>query len=438
MEANQNLPLSPKQLKFIRESTRQYNLAHGSVRSGKTIGTLFRFLQEVITSPYPDGVMIGHTSKTVYDNAIKFIWENPALEFFKDICTWSRGTRVLYVGPKKIQACGAKDEGAIRTIQGQTFSVCYCDEMTLYPTSIIQMIRTRMSQEKSILFASMNPTSPYHILKEWIDKSRNGTDLKTYELHFRMQDNPFLSQEFIDDIKNSLTGVFYKRHYEGDWCLAEGAIFDFFDPQYHVIDAPEYCADYWILGVDYGTDNAFAAVLIGVYTGIANQTHKKLWVEKEFFWDHRKQGRQMVNSEFADAVERLVEGYYIKCCYMDPSAASFKLELQRRGIHVALKTNNEVLDGISATTTAVKDGTLKVCASCKNLIREMTAYCWKENKNNLGKDEPIKKDDHAIDALRYAIATHKVSTFNEEAYYREQDLRNKQRGNTVSYFTQGF
>ncbi len=37
--------LSPKQLEFIVNSTAKWNLAHGSVRTGKTVGATFRFLQ---------------------------------------------------------------------------------------------------------------------------------------------------------------------------------------------------------------------------------------------------------------------------------------------------------------------------------------------------------------------------------------------------------
>jgi PBSX family phage terminase large subunit len=409
---------SEKQTQFIKESTKRFNLAHGSVRSGKTVCTLFRFLQEATLCPDSQIIMVGHTASTLYSNVIRLIFESPQLEIFRHFCTWYRGNQELKFGDKTIKIYGAKDEGASRSLYGLSVSLAYCDEMVLYPNSIIQLLRTRMSNPHSKLFASMNPAQPSHILKEWIDNGRSGKDPNVYDLHFKVEDNPFLPKVFIEDIKSSLSGVFYKRLYAGEWCLAEGSIFDFFDPNLHVVKRPPCAADYWILGIDYGTDNAFAAVLIGVSTGINTQTGKKVWVEKEFFWDHKKRGRQLAPSEYADAIEKMIDGYYVKCVYMDPSAVYFKQELSRRKIHVS-QTNNDVLHGIGALCDAFKNGWLTIVDECTNLIREIEGYVWDDKKCKLGEDEPMKVDDHAVDALRYAILSHKVVTYNPDSLYRD-------------------
>ena len=59
----------------------------------------------------------------------------------------------------------------------------------------------------------------------------------------------------------------------------------------------------------------------------------------------------------------------------------------------------------------MKRGVLFVCAECKNLIKEIESYVWDNKASERGYDEPVKRDDHAIDALRYVIATHKVATY---------------------------
>ena len=73
------LPLAPKQLEFIINSTARWNLAHGSVRSGKTVGTLFRFMQAVENCPDSQIFMAGHTSDTIYQNAIRLLLESEQL-----------------------------------------------------------------------------------------------------------------------------------------------------------------------------------------------------------------------------------------------------------------------------------------------------------------------------------------------------------------------
>ena len=416
-------PLSPKQLEFVIKSTRHWNLAHGSVRSGKTEGTLFRFMHAVDRCPDSQIFMSGHTSETVYHNVIRLILEGDRFAIFRPFCTWYAGKRQLKFKDKTIQTLGAKDEGSIGQFQGKTMSLFYGDEMTLYPESIIDMIDTRLSNPHSMGFASMNPSHPNHKLKKWIDLAESG-DSNYYSLHFTLDDNPYLDESYKQRIRNSLSGLFYKRNYLGLWCLAEGAIFDFFDKKIHVVKRPPQAAEYWIASIDYGSVNPFACLLIGVSTGRYTQQGKQMWVEKEYFWDPKKQGRQKVNSEFADDVQAFIEPYSVKQLYIDPSAEAFQLELRRRGIHV-VHANNDVFNGIQNLSSHLRNGQLLICEECTNTIREIESYVWDSKQADKGYDEPLKKDDHAVDALRYAIASHKVSVYDPYKHNPSDYLRDR-------------
>lgn len=418
-------PFSPKQLQFIIESQAHWNLAHGSVRSGKTVGTLFRFLQAIDRCEDSDIWMVGHSSDTIYQNAIRLIFESPQFAVFRPFCTWYAGKRQLKYKDKTIGTLGAKDEGALGSFQGKTFSVCYCDEMTLYPESIIDMIDTRLSKPHSMGFASMNPSHPNHKIKKWIDKAEAG-DPNYYSLHFTLDDNPYVDDNYKQRVRNSLSGLFYKRMYLGMWCLAEGSIFDFFDRKLHVVRKPPASAEYWIAGIDYGSVNPFACVLVGVSTGKHNQMGRRMWVEKEFYYDPKVMDRQKVNSEFAHDVYNFLEPYAVKNIYIDPSAQAFQLELQRRGMHV-VHANNDVENGIQIMTSEMKKGNLYVCDECVNTIREIESYVWDPKLAAKGEDAPMKKDDHAVDALRYCIASHKINVYDPYAQIKQQDdfLRNK-------------
>lgn len=385
------------------------NLAHGSVRCGKTVGTAFRFLQAVENCPDSQIWMIGHTSETIYHNVIRPIMESPVFALFRPFCAWHPGKRQLTFRDKIIHTIGAKDEGAIGAIQGKTFSLVYCDEMTLYPESIIDMIDTRLSMPYSIGIATMNPSHPGHKLKQWIDKAEAG-DKNYYSLHFTLDDNPYVDDDYRQRVGSSLAGLAYKRLYLGEWCQAEGAVFDFFDPVIYVVSKPRTAAEYWIAGIDWGTHNPTACVLIGVNTGRANQQGKQLWVEREYYWDSIKKDRQKTIGELADDLYEFLEPYALRGIYVDPSAAAFKLELSRRGLH-CIDAYNDVLDGIGIMTSEMARGNLLVCNTCPNMIREIQSYMWDRKKAEKGEDAPVKKDDHLVDALRYAIATHKVPTY---------------------------
>lgn len=419
--------LSTKQMEFIINSTRQINIAHGSVRSGKTVGTLFRFMQAVYECPDSKIWMVGHSSDTIYQNAIRLLLESPGqndpLAIFRPFLTWYAGKRQLKFRDKTISTLGAKDEGALGSFQGKTFSLAYCDEITLYPESIIDMIDTRLSNQHSMLFASCNPSFPTHKVKQWIDKAEQN-DKNYYSLHFTLDDNPYVDEAYKQRIRDSLSGLFYKRNYLGLWCLAEGAVFDFFDRKYHVVKRPPRAAEYWIAGIDVGTVNSFSCVLMGVNSGVSTQTGVMRWFEKEYVWNSKEQGRQKTNAEYADDVQAFLEPYGVKNVYVDPSAASFKLELRKRGIHV-VDADNDVLNGLTYMTSEMAKGSLYICEECKVLIKEIEGYVWDQRKAKLGEDAPLKVADHSIDAARYCFYTHKVAQYNPFSHNPNEFMTNK-------------
>jgi phage terminase large subunit len=212
--------------------------------------------------------------------------------------------------------------------------------------------------------------------------------------------------------------------------LAEGAIFDFFDRDIHVVARPPRAAEYWVAGVDYGTVNNFSCVLVGINTGRTTQTGVCRWVEKEYVWDSRKRGRQKTNSEYADDVAQFLEPYGVKAVYVDPSAAAFKLELRKRGLHI-VDADNDVINGITFMTSEMQKGNLFVCEECSDLIREIESYVWDPKASEKGDDAPLKKDDHSIDAMRYAVFTHKIATFDYEAHNKKQNDYMQNRFNSV-------
>jgi PBSX family phage terminase large subunit len=429
---NEKKILAPKQIEFILNSNAKVNIAHGAVRTGKTTCGVYRFLQSVYQSEERENHwMIGHTATTIKRNAVDMILSRPPPDYpdpfgiFRPFCTWLESRHELMFGDKIIHTCGVRDKGAIGLIQGATFANCYGDEMTLWDESIIDMAFSRLSRPYSRLFGTMNPTHPSHKIKQWIDWASEG-DKTYYAMHFSIDDNPFIDEAYKAGLRKSLSGVFYKRNYLGQWCLAEGAIFDFFDRNLHVLTRPNASAEYFIAGIDYGTANAFACVVIGVSTGRANQAGKRLWVEKEYYWDFRKTGRQKTAAEFAIDVQRFLEPYGVRQIYIDPSALAFKLELQRLKLH-PVNADNDVENGILKMTSEMQQGNLYIMDCCTNLIREIESYVWDPKSSEKGYDEPLKKDDHALDALRYAIATHKVSTFNEDDYYGRMQRDNRPR-----------
>src|SRR5579872_3193880 len=106
-------PFSPRQVEFIQNSCAKFNIAHGSVRSGKTVCTLFRFMKAAFDCTGTNIWMIGHTLETIFDNAIKLLFESKQLGIFAPYCTWYPGKKELIFANKVISCLGAKDERAM-------------------------------------------------------------------------------------------------------------------------------------------------------------------------------------------------------------------------------------------------------------------------------------------------------------------------------------
>ena len=421
---------SDKQLDFIDNANKRWNLAHGPVSSGKTVGTLFRFLEECLGCPDSQIYMFGVSSSTVYENCIKLIFESPQFAIYRPFCVWQPGKQQLLIRDKVITIIGCKDEGSIGRIQGKTISICYCDEMSNYPDNIIQMIDTRLRQEWSRGFASMNPKQPTHRLKQWIDKAESGEG-DYFSMQFMMEDNPFLPAGYVENMKHSLTGLFYKRNYLGLWCLAEGAVFDFWDRDIYVVDREPRAANYFIAGIDYGMSNPTACVLVGVNTGMEMQKGKQVWVQDEYYWNIKETGRPKVVSEFAKDIAEFLEPYGCRAIYVDPSALALKEDLRRLGVHT-VDADNDVLKGIQRMTSDIRDGKCLVMGNCKILIREIEGYSWDIKAAERGEDKPVKKDDHLLDALRYCLNSHKVVEYqpykHDPREYRENRFNPRGRG----------
>jgi PBSX family phage terminase large subunit len=208
-----------------------------------------------------------------------------------------------------------------------------------------------------------------------------------------MEDNPSLTQQIRQRYQNLYTGVFYRRYILGEWVQAEGRVYDFFTPEM-AGKAPE-CCDRWYISCDYGTVNPMSMGLWG--------RHGDRWYRvKEFYFDSRRQQRQMTDAEYADALQNLAEDRIITAVIVDPSAASFLEVLRRRGWRVQ-KAKNDVIGGIRLTADLLKNGKLVICEDCQDCLREMEEYVW--DLSGGSKDRVRKEHDHAMDDMRYFAAT---------------------------------
>ena len=355
----------------------------GAVRSGKSYSSLFRFLQELIDGPAGTYVIVGKSERSIKRNIVDALLNIVGTGF-----RYRQGIGEIDLFGKRVYLVGANDMRSEGKIRGATFAGAYVDEITIIPESFFKMLLSRLSVDNAKLIGTTNPDSPYHWFKKQYIDQEEILDLKKWD--FVLEDNPALSPTFVDALKKEYQGVWYQRFIEGKWVLAEGIIFDFFNVEEHTLlhhpgEYPEY-----IVGIDYGTTNPTAFCLIGV-----NAYGKpQLYVEKEYYYDSQKHMRQKTDYEYAQDLKEFIKGYNVRAIYIDPAAASFKLEMIKQGVTKVYDADNEVLDGIRFMSNLIYCGDLKFNRMCKNIIHELSAYCWDENYKARGVDKPKKENDH--------------------------------------------
>lgn len=286
---------------------------------------------------------------------------------------------------------GGYDERSCALIQGVTLAGVLLDEVALMPRSFVEQACARCSVAGSRLWFNCNPEGPYHwFYTEWICRAARRNCLY---LHFTMDDNPSLTQEVRARYRRLYTGVFYQRFILGQWVAAQGRVYDFFTPSM-AKPVPTGAFQSWYISCDYGTVNPASFGLWGLQDGV--------WYRvKEFYFDSRREKRQMTDEEYAERLAALAGGRRICGVIVDPSAASFLEVLRRRGFP-ARKAQNDVLSGIRRTADLLKTGKIVICETCTDCLRELQEYVWDERT---GHDAVRKSHDHAMDDMRYFVST---------------------------------
>jgi len=242
-----------------------------------------------------------------------------------------------------------------------------------------------------------NPAHANH----WIlDRAKTG---KLTLFHSTHKDNPTLwdpvNQRWTEQGEDTLsqlgglTGALRARLFEGKWAAAEGVIYEEFRRAIHVMKREGPWTEI-IIGADEGYTNPAVLLVIGV----DNDGRKH--VLQEFY------KRRQLQADVVGAAKEMAKPYQGAVLEVDPSAAGLIAEMQGEGLY-AYPANNSVFEGIQsvkAELAVAGDGRPRLTfdPSCVNTIAELESYCWKEHSTGL-RDEPEKVNDHAMDALRYAV-----------------------------------
>lgn len=371
-------------------------IADGAIRSGKTLSMSLSYVLWAMNSFNQQNFgMAGKTIGSFRRNVL--FWLKLMLASRKYTVIDKRSDNLLIVSKGNtvnyFYMFGGKDERSQDLIQGITLAGMFFDEVALMPESFVNQATGRLSVDGSKMWFNCNPDNPRHWFKvNWIDKAE---EKHLVYLHFTMDDNLSLSEKIKARYRSMYVGVFFKRFIEGIWCVAEGLVYSMFDEDKHVSDKHMTGVKEWVVSIDHGTVNPFAA---GLWAFDGKHAQK----EYEYYYDSKETGIRRDDETHYQEICKLIGDRKVSLIIVDPSAATFIEVIKKYGKYIAKGAENDVLDGIRVQTTFLNRGIISYYKDCDATINEYGLYSWDMES---AEDAVIKEFDHALDSDRYFCYT---------------------------------
>jgi len=366
----------------------------GATRSGKTRGAVPGFVNWALAYPKSASYLVA--SKTWLQIRETLV---PELQRYAEELGFPTPEtynlrRNLNIGHVRfVFAEGGKYDSATK-IKSLTTRGCLLDEATEMSEDFVQMAESRcLSYEgwKSVM--TCNPEGPGHWFKRtYIDPALDG-DPEYERIPFRLIDNPTVRPDEVERLFRNNSSLWRRRMLHGEWVAATGAIYPSWDAGEPPAGEPELR---WA-SLDYAASGVAHALVFEQYG-------EQVYVADEWRYDGRTEGPLRMERK-ASRIAGWLDGRPIALMLVDPATPNdMKSELaDRLGVYV-VNAPNEVREGINATAAWLERPYLQVAPRCTATQREFGVYVWDEAAAERGEDKPIKRDDHAMDALRYGVA----------------------------------
>lgn len=405
-------------------------LLSGPAGTGKTMALLTKLFLAAEKYPRMRGLICRKTRASLTEAAL-VTWEEKILpEGHSALIGPTRGHRTTYQFPNgSVIVVGGMDKA--QKIMSTEYDLIYVQEAIELTEHDWESLTTRLRNNVmpyQQIFADTNPDRPTHWLKKRCDVGRT----RIYDT--RHEDNPGIfdqrtgrltstGEDYLKKLE-ALSGPRKLRLRHGRWVQSDGVVYDGWDPAVHVIDPFEIPKDWKRLySIDFGFTNPFACLWLAedpdgrlylyreIYktrTMVRDHAREILWLSGAWNpqtmradWDQpRAEPRPWRIISDHDSGDRatIEDALGIET---EPADKAVSPGIQAVALRLRPDTDNDGRPRLFVfSASLVKPDPLLVDAKKPTrLAEEFDGYVW----NPSGKDEPLKNDDHALDALRYAV-----------------------------------
>jgi PBSX family phage terminase large subunit len=278
---------------------------------------------------------------------------------------------------------------SIDTLRGQLFDFIVLDEVASYRNFFMhwqEVLRPTLTDRKGHALFISTPKGFNHFF-DLYNLEKEDEDYKSF--HFSSYDNPHLPVEELEKAQDQMTEDRFAQEYLADFRKTEGLVYKEFDRDRHVYNGASKnltCVQK-IVGLDWGYTNPTGVLFI------EKDTDDHYWISEEYY----QKGKT------AEETTEYISTYPIDLVYPDPAEPDRNSVLLKAGLRV-MEVNKSVTAGIDAVRELFKANRIHIHQNCVNLIAELDTYSYKPKKADKNSpEEPIKENDHLVDALRYAL-----------------------------------
>jgi phage terminase large subunit len=368
-------------------------MCSGPAETGKTVASILKLHAICEAVPGSQMVMARKTFSSLVGSCV-MTYKRVVQPEMRGIVAYGgeKPERFIYRNGSQIWLAGLDNPGRVLSSERDGIYVNQAEELVIddWETLLTRVTGRGAVVANPQLWGDCNPGGSMH----WIRKRQSLRMIVTTH-----HDNPSLYTESGEltpqGVKSmaaldALTGVRRLRLKDGIWATAEGAVYDMFNPQIHVVERGEREMKRWFLAMDIGYDNPAVILLIG------EDGDGRHHCFKEFYQ------RGVLPTDLITKAEEWFSEYHCEFAAVDEAAAGMIADMRTRGIN-AHGAKGGVLFGIGQVQDRLKtmgDGRPRytVNPSCLNHINEFESYVWKPEK-----DMPVKKNDHSMDAYRYLL-----------------------------------
>lgn len=353
------------------------------VNCGRRFGKTTLAIEEIKGKVAAGKTKIAYIAPT-YQQARDIAWEMLKREFRG--ADFNESRLEIRVGKAVIVLRGWE---SIETLRGQFFDFIVIDEVASMRNFNIywqEVVRPTLTDTRGKVMFISTPKGFNHFYDLF-----NTKDEDYQSFHFTSYDNPFIPKEEIDKAAKEIPEDRFAQEYLADFRKTEGLVYKEFDRSRHLIsgemaEGRERFID-TILGIDFGYTNPSSIIPIKI------DSDNHYWILEEWY----KTGQT------TEQIAEQAKLYKPTKVYPDPAEPDRIEILSKSGLNCR-DVSKDIVAGVDRVRELFKQNRIHIHPDCHNLIHELETYRYPEKKPDKNEEEkPVKENDHALDALRYAL-----------------------------------